>query len=273
MGFRPGLRPGSAAETQHDPFHRNRRRRHDHRNDEKRFLRHVARRQRHRLGPWEERTSSISARPSPPTITSTAAPRDTIITSSKGTVELNGDYSAGRGVRRADDGQYRHAAARRRAQLQSDDQPDDGVLQLPVSRSTRARSARGDTLIFDGSADTSGQLKVVSRAGHVDLTSATFFTIFDLGSTLNAGDKITGHSGASQTEVDLSGDYSAGMVLDSNLMTNVTSIASEQRNLQLHDRGRSRGGGVAYFRFSTSAAPRSISTARPRRMDTSISKA
>ena len=142
----------------------------------------------------------------------------------QGTVELNGDYSTG--VVFGAQTMVNIATLR----LDGGHSYNLTINQTTVSSTSgftvdASTLGAGDSLIFDGSADTSGQLKVVSRAGHVDLTSAAFFTIFDLGSTLNAGDKITGHSGASQTEVDLSGDYSAGMVLDANLMTNVTTIA------------------------------------------------
>lgn len=141
-----------------------------------------------------------------------------------GKVELNGDYSAGVvfGAQTMVDIATLQLDGGHNYNLTINQTTVSFTSGFTVDASTLGL---GDSLIFDGSADTTGQLKVVSRAGHVELTSAVFFTIFDLGSTLNAGDKITGHSGASQTEVDLSGDYSAGMVLDSNLMTNVTTIA------------------------------------------------
>lgn len=138
----------------------------------------------------------------------------------EGKVELNGDYSAGV--------VFGAQTMVNIATLQLD---GGHSYNLTINATTAAGPeftvdastlGAGDSLIFDGSADAHTQLQITSRAGHAELTGASFFTVFDMGATLNAGDRLVGM--ASQSEVDLSGDYSAGLVLGGPMLTHITSM-------------------------------------------------
>ena len=136
----------------------------------------------------------------------------------QGKVELNGDYSAGV--------VFGTQTMVNVATLQLDGGNDYNLTLASTTVNykyglTVDASALGpsDTLILDGSPSRSGLLTVVSNAGHVEITGSSYETVIDLGSSFNSGDRIVGNG--LLTWVEIAGDYSAGMKLTSNIVSNV----------------------------------------------------
>jgi len=136
----------------------------------------------------------------------------------EGKVELNGDYSAGV--------VFGTQTMMNIAALQLDGGHDynltmasttvNGTYGLTIDASTLGAS---DTLILDDSPSHYGLLTVVSNAGHVEVTGSSYETVIDLGASFNSGDRIIGNG--ILTWVELAGDYSAGMKLTSDILSNV----------------------------------------------------
>jgi Ca2+-binding RTX toxin-like protein len=106
--------------------------------------------------------------------------------------------------------------------------------QLNISGS---QLGSGDTLVFNGSHETDGSFSIVSGAGNDVLTGGAGGDNFDpgagtdtvnggagndlilMGGTFDATDRLDGGAGASD-QVQLGGDYSAGVVFGTHTMTN-----------------------------------------------------
>src|ERR1700761_9348301 len=83
---------------------------------------------------------------------------------------------------------------------------------------TTFRGTRGDDTI-DRSGDTTGDNFLLFRGGNDTVTGGSGNDIFRMGAALNAGDKLDGGTG--KDTVLLNGDYSAGLVLNADTITNI----------------------------------------------------
>ena len=78
-----------------------------------------------------------------------------------------------------------------------------------------------DTLVFDGSQETSGQFAITSNAGTNVLTGGSGNDIFLMGADFNTNDTLNGGSGYNY--VDLAGNYT-GLTLQQSMMTNIEAL-------------------------------------------------
>jgi Ca2+-binding RTX toxin-like protein len=100
----------------------------------------------------------------------------------------------------------------------------------------------GDSLTFNGGAETNGSFNIVGGAGHDLLTGGALSDTFDLshggndtarggggddsftmGAAFTAGDRIDGGTGDFNT-IFLDGDYSAGLLLKAHMIQNISDI-------------------------------------------------
>ncbi|HXL99481.1 MAG TPA: calcium-binding protein, partial [Rhizomicrobium sp.] len=119
---------------------------------------------------------------------------------------------------------------------------DETVAAGAAMKIDGSRLGAGDTLTFDGSAETDGVYHLVGGAGDDVLTGGadgnTFNLakggedtatggagndIFTLGATLDAGDEISGGFGGNDV-LRLDGDYSAGLTLGPDTLSNISTV-------------------------------------------------
>ncbi|HTQ12660.1 MAG TPA: calcium-binding protein, partial [Rhizomicrobium sp.] len=83
----------------------------------------------------------------------------------------------------------------------------------------------GDTMDFDGSAETNGNFHIIAGAGPYELIGGGGGDEFDVGGALTAADSIDG--GGGNDIVAMNGDYAGAhaLVLDATTLTNITQIA------------------------------------------------
>jgi Ca2+-binding RTX toxin-like protein len=136
-------------------------------------------------------------------------------------VSLNGDYSAGvvLGATTLVNIETLTFAAGHSYNITTNDGNVSSGNTLIVNASALGA---GDSLTFNGAAETNGMFTFTVGAGHYALTGGGDIDTFNMGANLTSTDRIDG--GADNDLVVLNGDYSAGLVFNATTMVNVERL-------------------------------------------------
>jgi VCBS repeat-containing protein len=161
------------------------------------------------------------------------------------TVTLNGDYTGGAALVLGADTLTSVEQIRFAPGDNYDITTNDGNIAAGAGMAVNGSAlGAGDTLTFDGSAETDGAFTFKDGAGNDTLTGGALRDVFDMsgggrdtvhggggndvfnfGANLNAGDVIDGGSGADT--LTLSGDYSGGVTTNSDTLQSIEKLVVE----------------------------------------------